>query len=487
MGTQDKLMEVTGKIRHVAETVADLDATRPRYHFHSPAQWGDDPSGFTFYKGYYHMMYGSNPDSYEVGSGMPYRTPNNRWSPEEPEYFDSVALWGHARSLDMVHWEHMPSVCYPDIENDEYFIWWGCTRVNDEGIPVILYTSLGRRRGPVDGAQQRMLVGSDDDLLHWVHYENNPVMTNDIHGDHFIYHWRDPFTFDSGGRTYMVLGGRMEAEDGDCVVLLYEAKNAAFSQWEYRGVFFRYPGDARKSMECPLVARICDRWVLIVSPHGPVEYFVGDIDFDKGEFIWEKRGYVDRGKAFYAPNITFDNKGRCIMFAAVEGFVNTRGWNGVQCVPRELSLTEDGALVQNVPEEYYLLRKECHDLKDEEVLIMNEAVFSVKAGLEPDKAVWIRFCYDDQTVEISYSDGYFTVDGRRLEALQSEGKVGLEIYFDISVMDVLMNGTESLVTIVPSCTGACRVEAGTTDPDGSLTAWQYDVGELFTYYNEEEK
>lgn len=45
MGTQDKLMEVTGKIRHVAETVADLDATRPRYHFHSPAQWGDDPSG----------------------------------------------------------------------------------------------------------------------------------------------------------------------------------------------------------------------------------------------------------------------------------------------------------------------------------------------------------------------------------------------------------------------------------------------------------
>lgn len=125
----------------------------------------------------------------------------------------------------------------------------------------------------------------------------------------FIYHWQDPFIFRHEGRTFMALGGRLEKEDGDCVVLLYEAADPMYSQWKYR----------------------------------------------------------------------------CIMFAAVEGFVNTRGWNGVQCVPRVLSLEGDGTLIQKVPEEYRLLRSERRNLLEHGTVIMTEAVFEVKASLNPDE------------------------------------------------------------------------------------------------------
>ena len=37
-----------------AAEIADKDPMRPRYHFHSPSQWMDDPNGIIYHKGYYH-------------------------------------------------------------------------------------------------------------------------------------------------------------------------------------------------------------------------------------------------------------------------------------------------------------------------------------------------------------------------------------------------------------------------------------------------
>lgn len=482
MSQHDKRIEATLKVRQIAMDIAEKDTTRPRYHFHAPAQWGDDPSGYCFFKGYYHMMYGSNPDSWKVGSGMPYRTENNKWAPEEPEYFDAVALWGHARSKDLVHWEHMPYVCYPDIEHDEYFIWWGCTTINDDGVPVIIYTSLGRRRGPDDGAEQRMLICNDrDSLTDWNHYKENPILKNSIHGDLFVYQWRDPFVFKDHGKSYMVLGGKLpEEKGGECVVLLYEAVSGDYTEWKYKNIFFTYPQDKRKSMECPLVAKIDGKWVLIVSPHGPVEYFVGDIDFERGVFEYQKRGFVDQGKAFYAPNIAFDDKGRCIMFAAVEGFEATQGWNGVQCVPRILNIAEDGTLLEKIPEEIAALRKESISLKEGSSIAKNgtfelEAVFSSEADLE------IIIEYDVKQVKLAYHRSKFTINDQEVMINSNNGTVSLQLFFDVSVVDTIMNNTESLVVIVPPCTTDCKIEARCSDQEAVINCWQYETDGLFTY------
>ena len=43
---------------------------------------------------------------------------------------DGIDVWGHARSRDLIHWEHLPISVFPDPKKDEFFIWWGCTRIN---------------------------------------------------------------------------------------------------------------------------------------------------------------------------------------------------------------------------------------------------------------------------------------------------------------------------------------------------------------------
>src|SRR4051794_6151392 len=74
-----------------AVPLAERDASRPVYHFRPPAQWNNDPNGTIQYRGWYHMFYQHNP--YGAGWGNMH--------------------WGHARSRDLVNWEHLPIALWP--------------------------------------------------------------------------------------------------------------------------------------------------------------------------------------------------------------------------------------------------------------------------------------------------------------------------------------------------------------------------------------
>ena len=76
---------------------AQADALRPAYHFLPPAYWMNDPNGTIYHDGWYHLFYQHNPYGDEWG------------------YFH----WGHARSRDLVHWEHLPIALSPSYEAGE--------------------------------------------------------------------------------------------------------------------------------------------------------------------------------------------------------------------------------------------------------------------------------------------------------------------------------------------------------------------------------
>ncbi len=57
------------------------DRYRLGYHVMAKAGWINDPNGFSYFKGYYHIFY----QYYPYGSD---------WGPMH---------WGHARSKDLVH------------------------------------------------------------------------------------------------------------------------------------------------------------------------------------------------------------------------------------------------------------------------------------------------------------------------------------------------------------------------------------------------
>ncbi|HSI15158.1 MAG TPA: levanase, partial [Chthoniobacter sp.] len=76
------------------------DLYRPRLHFTAPDDWINDPNGLFRVGPEWHLQF-------------QYKWPRN---------------WGHAKSADLLHWEHLPLTLAPDATGD---IWSGCT-VRDE-------------------------------------------------------------------------------------------------------------------------------------------------------------------------------------------------------------------------------------------------------------------------------------------------------------------------------------------------------------------
>ena len=99
---------------------AQADPLRPIYHFLPPAQWMNDPNAPIYHGGWYHLFYQFNPYGDEWGN----------------------MHWGHARSRDLVHWEHLPIALAPSYEAGEEHVFSGCAAVNGQGEPLLLYTSV---------------------------------------------------------------------------------------------------------------------------------------------------------------------------------------------------------------------------------------------------------------------------------------------------------------------------------------------------------
>lgn len=147
--------------------IAEKCPYRPQFHLLPPAYWMNDPNGPIFYKGEYHMFYQHNPYS---------------------ENHDDIH-WGHAKSQDLVHWEHLPIALVPN--EDESGCWSGCC-VNNNEIPTIIYTSVGPNKPAKSGAEQ-WFATSFDDMITWQKHPKNPIMTLDLHDSLNIFDWRDPY------------------------------------------------------------------------------------------------------------------------------------------------------------------------------------------------------------------------------------------------------------------------------------------------------
>jgi len=310
--------------------IASTDPERPVYHFHPPANWNNDPNGTLFYKGWHHLFYQLNPFGATIANQH----------------------WGHARSKDLVNWEHLPIAIWPSSEKRERAIFSGGAIVAKDGRPRLIYTSIGHPQ-----PEQWMAVPEDDDLFKWKKFDGNPVLTTAAHGQLTVNQWRDPFLFREMGQTYMVCGGNSGTGRGGAgQVQLYRAMNDELSRWNHLGPVFQALERETFNIECPNLFELEDKWVLIISPHRACEYFVGSLDLEKLRFTPETHGILDAGDA-YASNISTDDQGRTILW--LWGRTNTppgRGWNGVMVMPRILSLGPDGFLRQHVPAEFTQLR-----------------------------------------------------------------------------------------------------------------------------------
>ena len=407
--------------------LAEKDPNRPVYHFHPPANWNNDPNGTIFYKGWHHLFYQLNPYGATWGH----------------------MHWGHARSRDLVNWEHLPIALGPSLEKGEEHVFSGGAMTGPDGRPRLFYTSIGKR-----DPEQWMASPADDDLFVWEKYPGNPVVTLKNHGALPVDEWRDPFLFREDGRTYMVCGGNLNGKrGGGGAVQLYEAANQNLTEWRHRGVVFEYRDRGVWNIECPNLFKLGSKWVLLISPQNPCEYFVGSLDLARGKFTPDTHGVLDPGQS-YASNISYDDKGRTLLW--LWGRTESdpkKGWQCCMTMPRVLSIDEDGFLRQNPAPEFETLRGEVRSLPaaalDGKPLPLGaafvgdclemEAVFTV----EQASAVGIRVrgaAGGKAAAEIAYTpeSGLFSV-GTARAGIGRQKQVRMRVFLDKGVVEAFAN------------------------------------------------
>ena len=445
---------------------ADADPTRPIYHFHPPAQWMGNPTAAILCEGWHHLFYQFNP------------------------YGDSwnSIHWGHARSRDLVQWEHMPIALYPSEDRGEEHCVSGCAAIAADNKPMIFYTSVRKGKAPKDYAEQWAAIGESQFMV-WKKYAGNPLLHPDSNGGLTIKQWHDPFVFRNSERTFMLTGGKLDGKDGGhASVLIYEADNKELTRWMYKGILFRHPRQEVESIEDPNFFQIGDKHVLLVSPRGPVEYYVGKFDINTLTFTSETHGLVDCSENYYATTVLHDEAKRDIILGWVRGFKPNRGWNGCVSLPRVLSLGADGSLRQEPLPELRRLRSNyvkiqpfmlnrCPQIMQDVKGDTLEMIIEIQPGDARACGVRLRRSAEGiSAITIRFHDNVLDVSGAAapLHLKDNGGKLALHIFLDKSVMEVFANGRACGTRVIYPATNDLGVEVfaeGGEITVNSIDAW----------------
>ena len=91
---------------------------RPVFHVTPTVGWLNDPNGFSYYNGQYHLFYQYNPYS---------------------THWDSMH-WGHLVSEDMLNWKRLPAALAPDTWYDNFGVFSGSALTAPDGRHLLIYT-----------------------------------------------------------------------------------------------------------------------------------------------------------------------------------------------------------------------------------------------------------------------------------------------------------------------------------------------------------
>lgn len=455
-----------------AAAEATSDSARPAFHFRPPACLMSDPNGPIHHRDWYHLFYQIHP------FGTDFSDPELHW------------YWGHARSHDLVRWEHLPVALWPSTEKGEQHCASGCTLIDGQGRPVILYTSMGPGSSYVDAAQQWAAYG-DDDLILWQKSKSNPAVPESVHGELKVTQWRDPCVVRHEDHAWLVLGGKMPPEaGGDAVVLLYEGSERRAEPWRYRGVLFRHPDKNEASVELPQFFRMGEKWGLIYSVYRRVDWRLGAFDTRAGLFMEKSSGQVDAdGDRFYAAVAFPDGRGRTLLLGCISrGKPRGRGWHGCLALPRVLSVGIRGELLQDPIPELDGLRGRHLEVQGV-ALGIHQATGLASPGMEiraqmdlgSARACGLRLHPRGRAgdpVEIRYDGQWVTVGGGRapLQRVAEEGHLTLRVFVDRSVVEVFANRRACVTQVVEPTPPSYVAEAFAEGGNALLV--QMDIWEL---------
>ena len=378
---------------------------RPDFHLSPRTGWMNDPNGFSYYKGQYHMFY--------------------QYYPYEPKW--GPMHWGHAVSDDLLHWEYRPVALAPDELYDKDGCFSGSAVELADGRQLLMYTGVVKEHQKNDVYQevqtQCIAVGDGTD---YEKYTGNPVLTekNLPHGASRI-DFRDPKMWKKADGTYACVVGNRPA-DGSGQILLYTSRDGF--QWDFKSVLAFNNNRFGKMWECPDFFELDGKWALLTSPQDMLpegfEYhngngtlcLLGDFDEEAGVFCEAHNQSIDYGIDFYAPQTVLTPDGRRVMIGWMQNWdaCNMRSpeepWLGQMSLPRELSI-KNGRLYQSPVRELEGMR--CNRVEHKNVAISGIVRIDGIEGRKIDMELKIRpgdkqNLYKKFAVRFAQNDKYYT-------------------------------------------------------------------------------
>ena len=369
--------------RKYEETMeAGINGGRPAFHLSPRVGWMNDPNGFSYCKGAYHLFY----------QYYPY---DSVWGPMH---------WGHAVSRDLLHWEYLPAALAPDTAYDKDGCFSGSALELPDGRQLLMYTGVVKEPRTEGGFQdiqtQCIAIGDGRD---YEKYQQNPVLDGgDLPEGGSRNDFRDPKLWMEEDGTYRCVVGNCTG-DKDGRILLYKSEDGI--HWDFLSILAENKGRFGRMWECPDFFKLDGKYVLLTSPQDMMprgfEYhngngticLMGDYDEKTNTFIEEHNQAVDYGIDFYAPQTIAAPDGRRIMIGWMQNWDTCnlrdteRFWFGQMTLPRELSI-ENGRLVQKPVRELESLRGE--EVRYENVVFTDTIRLDGIRGRKMDMEIMLR-------------------------------------------------------------------------------------------------
>ncbi len=414
---------------------------RPQWHISPPQGLLNDPNGFIYHDGEYHLFY--------------------QWYPYGCEHKDKY--WVHLKSGDLLNWDWQSIALTPSDWFDSHGVFSGHA-VSHEGELLLYYT--GNTRLGHDRYRQTMqcvarLKGDNS-------FEKlGPVIRTLPDG--VTEHFRDPKVIKHDNKWHMLLGAQTKDLQGRLAV--YHSKD--LMNWEFDSLYGDELAPFGYMWECPDWFELGGSEFFVFGPQGiesdnpnhtighQNRIFKSHIDND-GKFHLIEGWQLDAGFDFYAPQSMQTPDGKRVMCGwmglpdEVDQPSCDNGWIHQLTAPRELKWV-DGRILQTPIEEIAALREETKQLQlDKHGVDVGTKSFELQLTLPWDtelhlmcnKQYCVKIILDSKAGVLRFDRSNTLIrqgDTIRELALNSEN-VELQILADNSSLEIFINNGESVMT-----------------------------------------
>lgn len=454
-----KMEDVSQEALEILKNKVDASPWRQSFHIQPETGLLNDPNGFSYFNGEYHLFY--------------------QWFPLGPVH--GLKYWYHTKSEDLVHWENVGVGITPGDYFDSHGAYSGSAIEHDEKL-YLMYTGNTRDENWIRHPYQCLAVMGKDGAISKI----NPAINEVPEG--YTDHFRDPKVWKEDGRFWSVIGAQRTEETG-CVVLY---SSADFINWQFEGELKTNLESFGYMWECPDYFEQDGSGVLIFSPQG-IEpqgdsyqniyqsgYLLGKpLNLEDRLFEHKEFNELDCGFDFYAPQTMQDPSGRRILVGwmglpEIEYPTDAHGWAHCLTIPRELTV-KGNKLIQLPAKELAILRekeeKAAGILRDEartfegfsgvayemisEFDNVDASEFGVEIRMSETERTVISYDAAAQKVVVDRSESgeaFAEKYGTTRQCKVEPGKIKFHLFVDVSSVELFVNDGEEVFT--------CRIFPG---------------------------